>query len=51
MAGHLSLTICDMSLLADHRRELQNLAQLATYTMSLLNSTYYFANALWLADA
>lgn len=37
-AGHLSLTICDTSLLADRRRELQNLAQMATYTMSLLNS-------------
>ena len=37
-AGHLSLTICDTSLLADRRRELQNLARMATYTMSLLNS-------------
>ena len=37
-AGHLSLTICDTSLLAKRRRELQNLAQMATYTMSLLNS-------------
>ncbi|KAL3132551.1 hypothetical protein ABBQ32_009090 [Trebouxia sp. C0010 RCD-2024] len=37
-SGHLSLTICDTSMLADRRRELQNLAQMATYTMSLLNS-------------
>ena len=36
-AGHLSLTVCDTSMLADRRRELHNLAQMATYTMSLLN--------------
>lgn len=36
-SGHLSLTICDTSTLADRRRELHNLAQMATYSMSLLN--------------
>lgn len=36
-SGHLSLTICDTSTLADRRRELHMLAQMATYTMSLLN--------------
>ncbi len=39
-AGHLSLTICDTSTLADRRRELHMLAQMATYTMSLLNGTH-----------
>ena len=39
-AGHLSLTICDTSTLANRRRELHNLAQMATYTMSLLNGTH-----------
>ncbi len=39
-AGHLSLTICDTSTLADRRRELHMLAQMATYTMSLLNGSY-----------
>ena len=38
-AGHLSLTICDTSTLADRRRELHMLAQMATYTMSLLNGS------------
>jgi len=39
-AGHLSLTICDTSTLADRRRELHMLAQMATYTMSLLNGSH-----------
>lgn len=39
-AGHLSLTICDTSTLAERRRELHMLAQMATYTMSLLNGSH-----------